>query len=491
MATKIWAVLAALCLLGVGTVVVAPVASAAPSVQLRSTSAWGPDVGGFEHIVGEVANNGPGVASIVDLNFNFYSSGGTLLATDFTFATVNDLNPGEKSPFEDIFMPPAGYNHYTITSISPASFASAPNHNFTTTITNRFVDVIGDTHFVGTVRNNNTTTASAVNPVFTFYNGAGTAVATDFTFIETNSTSDLASGATASFEEILSTSDPAFPSFASYSVVTQSSTPPSLPPPPPPPPNDCSFTTPTVGIASVAIGGRDGYFVADSRGQVCARGSAVWRGDVANIRLSAPIIAIEATPDGQGYWLLGADGGIFFAGDAHFYGSTGNVRLNAPVVSMATSPDGHGYWIVAKDGGIFEFGDAHFYGSTGNIRLNQPVDGMAVAPGGRGYWLVASDGGVFQFGPVRFYGSLGSTPLNRPIVGMSGTPSGNGYTLVGADGGVFNFGAAPFYGSLGAHPPASPIVDLSPAPADNGYYLVDAGGAVYNFGPGTGYFGGA
>jgi subtilase family serine protease len=246
-----------------------------------------------------------------------------------------------------------------------------------------------------------------------------------------------------------------------------------------------------VGIASVNIDGCPGYFVSDGAGQVSAFGAATFHGDLSGTRLDAPIIAIEATPDGLGYWMLGADGGIFTFGDAHFYGSTGGIRLDAPVVGMAVTPTNGGYWLVAKDGGIFTFGDARFYGSTGGVKLTKPVDGMAVAPGGNGYWLVAQDGGVFTFTPDGFFGSLGGVRLAAPIVGMSSTPTGNGYTLVGSDGGVFAFGMAPFYGSLGGHPPASPIVDLSPAPADNGYYLVDSAGQVWAFGPGATFLGNA
>ena len=245
------------------------------------------------------------------------------------------------------------------------------------------------------------------------------------------------------------------------------------------------------GIAAVDVNGCKGYLVTDRAGRVSAFGAATWHGDLSRYTLSAPVIAIEATPDGQGYWLLGADGGVFTFGDARFFGSTGGLRLAAPVVGMAVTPDSRGYWVVARDGGVFSFGDARFFGSTGGLRLASPVDGIAVAPGGSGYWLVAGDGGVFTFTRDGFYGSLGGVHLARPIVGMSSTPDGRGYTLVGSDGGVFTFGDAPFYGSLGSSPPASAIVDLSPAPADNGYYLVSAAGIVYNFGPGTRFFGSA
>jgi hypothetical protein len=249
--------------------------------------------------------------------------------------------------------------------------------------------------------------------------------------------------------------------------------------------DDCSFASPTVGITATDVNGSTGYLTTDSQGQVCAFGSASWKGDMSAYTLDAPIVGITSTPSGEGYWLLGADGGIFSFGDARFYGSTGNIHLNAPVVGMAVTPTDAGYWIVAKDGGIFSFGDAHFYGSTGNIHLNAPVVGMAVAPGAHGYWLVAADGGVFTFTPDGFFGSLGGVRLDKPIVGMSSTFDGRGYTLVGSDGGVFNFGDSLFYGSLAANPPSSPIVDLATVAGNDGYYLVDSAGQVFPFGPGA------
>lgn len=260
-------------------------------------------------------------------------------------------------------------------------------------------------------------------------------------------------------------------------------------PPPPCPAGPGPALPDATGIASVSISDCPGYDVVDSAGRVSAFGSAAWHGDLASRRLSAPIIAIDTTPDGGGYWLLGADGGVFAFGNARFFGSTGGMRLNAPVVAMAVTADNGGYWIIAKDGGVFSFGDARFHGSTGNLKLASPVVGMAVAPGGSGYWLVAGDGGVFDFSRDGFFGSLASLRLAAPIVGMSSTPDGRGYTLVGSDGGVFSFGDAPFYGSVARTSLPAPIVDLSPAPADDGYYLVDRSGRVYAFGPGARYLG--
>jgi hypothetical protein len=199
--------------------------------------------------------------------------------------------------------------------------------------------------------------------------------------------------------------------------------------------------------------------------------------------LSAPVVAMARTPDGQGYWLTAADGGIFSYGDASFYGSAGSVDLNAPVVGMASTPDGKGYWQVAIDGGIFSYGDASFYGSTGGMVLNQPIVGMAATPDGKGYWLVASDGGVFAFGDAGYFGSTGNLTLAAPVTAIAPTPNGQGYWIVTANGAVYGFGDAGYFGSLGDDTslPAA-IIGIAPTPDGQGYWLAGSGGGVYAFG---------
>ncbi len=196
--------------------------------------------------------------------------------------------------------------------------------------------------------------------MFTFYNAGHQAVATDLTFVNSGSTSAIASGKTASFEEIAFTSDPAFPTFSNRDPDPVNNSP-SIPTPPP-------------------------------------------------------------SASKQGYWFVATDGGVF-SFHAPFFGSTGNFALAQPIVGMAATRNGGGYWLVARDGGIFSFGDAQFFGSTGNVHLAQPIVGMAADPATGGYWFVAADGGVFSF-HAPFFGSTGNFALAQPIVGMAATRHG-------------------------------------------------------------------
>jgi hypothetical protein len=208
-------------------------------------------------------------------------------------------------------------------------------------------------------------------------------------------------------------------------------------------------------------------------------------------------------PSGRGYWLVARDGGIFSFGGARFFGScpTGDHpcgRLSAPVVAIAATPDGGGYWLVSADGAVFAFGDAGHFGScTGATtkttsapcgRLGAPIVGIAALPDGLGYWLAGATGAVYPFGQARSYPGVPATSaagLKGLIVGIASTSDGRGYWLAASDGGVFAFGDAPFLGNTyTAHVEAQlrgPIVGIAVAPGAQGYWLASKDGGVFAF----------
>jgi hypothetical protein len=252
---------------------------------------------------------------------------------------------------------------------------------------------------------------------------------------------------------------------------------------PPPTGSACPAPAPRSGSEVVGAGlSKAGWlWLAHRDGSVSPAGMASFLGDVANVALNGPLVAMAPTPDRAGYWLLGRDGGVFSFGTAAFRGSTGAMRLNQPVVSFAADPRGKGYWFVAADGGVFAFGSP-FLGSAAGLPLVQPIVAMAPTVTGKGYWLVGRDGGVFAYGDAQFSGSTGDRRLNQPVIDIAADPDGRGYWMVAADGGVFAFDAAFFgsaAGSLGAGDRAVAVV----APPTGGYCVVTAGGVVLAFGP--------
>jgi subtilisin family serine protease len=207
-----------------------------------------------------------------------------------------------------------------------------------------------------------------------------------------------------------------------------------------------------------------GYWIADTAGHVYAYGGAptlVGRSAGAPagwLQAGESITSLSSTPSGWGFWMFTTAGRVLSFGDAGFFGDLAGVRLNAPVLDSIPTPTGQGYYMVAGDGGIFAFGDAKFYGSMGDKKLNAPVQSLVPNPDGAGYWLVASDGGVFAF-DAPFRGSMGGTKLNAPVTGM--VAYGNGYLMVATDGGLFDFSDLAFSGSLGGVPLPSPITAVA------------------------------
>jgi SpoIID/LytB domain protein len=234
--------------------------------------------------------------------------------------------------------------------------------------------------------------------------------------------------------------------------------------------------------AGVELSPDDGYWVANSEGDVTAYGAAAFYGTAAGTTIEGKVTAMAATPDYKGYWLLGGNGGVLAFGDAHWYGSASHLHIAHRMVGMASTPDGRGYWLVSRDGGVFAYGDARFYGSAGGSRLDEAIVGIAPTPDGRGYWLVSRDGGVFGFGDARFFGSTGNMHLDRPITGIVPSPNGRGYFLVAKDGGVFAFGDAAFVGSLPSEGIRARVAAVAPTYNGDGYYVLTTTGAVYAFG---------
>jgi len=214
-----------------------------------------------------------------------------------------------------------------------------------------------------------------------------------------------------------------------------------------------ALAAPIVGIASTPD--RRGYWMVGADGGVFNFGDAGFYGSTYSDGLSglggahplrSPIVGIASTPDGKGYWLVAKDGFVYSFGDADYYGDiysdgltglSGPHPLSAPIVGIAATPDGQGYWLVGADGGVFNFGNAQFHGSTysdgmtglgGAHPLQSAVVAIASTQDGLGYRVVTKSGMVYDFGSANFDGdtfSLGLTglsgphPLSAPIVGIA------------------------------------------------------------------------
>jgi hypothetical protein len=129
----------------------------------------------------------------------------------------------------------------------------------------------------------------------------------------------------------------------------------------------CSkLNAPIVGIAGTV--NSQGYWLVASDGGVFAFGDALFSGSAVGDNPGSPVVAI-ASVSNNGYWVVAANGNVYAFGTAPSLAgcqsaNSGCSKLNAPIVGIQATPDGKGYWLFGADGGVFSFGDASFLGSA-------------------------------------------------------------------------------------------------------------------------------
>ncbi|MCZ7528950.1 MAG: glucosaminidase domain-containing protein [Acidimicrobiia bacterium] len=233
------------------------------------------------------------------------------------------------------------------------------------------------------------------------------------------------------------------------------------PPPPPPPPDEAPF----------------GYWAADAGGQVHDRGVMRFLGSAASRALTAPVVDIEAHPNGAGYWVVAADGAVFDFGDAHHHGSLEGLTQTSPVVGLAVTASGEGYWIAQADGAVTAFGDAEGTRAASFADAATGVSDIAATTGGS-FSLLRADGTVLAGDGS---GWSATTPVVGRAVALEPTPDGGGAWILDESGAVHALGAAPHAGDLSGQDAVS-VVDLQTTTSGTGYWIASSDGGVASFG---------
>jgi len=148
-------------------------AVAPPVLTILSTSSWRePRQIQALHVVGEVRNDDASRnAQNVMLDCRLLDASNAQVAQEVQAADAGVLIPGEKSPFDVLFLQPPAYDHYSCTAHGTATVAQ-PDHNFDAAITTVTTDSTGRQVVSGTVKNRNTVAVSLALLYFTFYKNA-------------------------------------------------------------------------------------------------------------------------------------------------------------------------------------------------------------------------------------------------------------------------------------------------------------------------------
>lgn len=168
-------------------------------VDIINTSTYRSSTGSI-HLVGEVANNTDSTIEYVKIIVAYYAPDGALVATDFTFTEMDELRPGEISPFDILTIDPPDtidrhelLVEYDVTRQSPLRGFEASVGSVRTSST-------GALRITGEVLNNTGVAAEYVKVIAALYDANGTIVRVDFTFTERD---EIEAGGRSPFEVLI------------------------------------------------------------------------------------------------------------------------------------------------------------------------------------------------------------------------------------------------------------------------------------------------
>ncbi len=230
-------------------------------------------------------------------------------------------------------------------------------------------------------------------------------------------------------------------------------------------------SAPIVAMAATPRG--TGYWLASANGRVYAYGTAGHFGPGRPLHLAAPVAGIASTADGRGYWLATAAGGVYAYGDAVNRGSAVQAPVRSPIVSITSTRDGGGYWLLSADGGVHAFGDATWHGGLASIHLTSAAVGLIPSADSQGYWVATSAGAVANFGDAPHLFKSAGGRLTNSVSGIAGTTDGRGYRLVASNGTVQAWGDAAWRGDNSTSLPVEPDAAIVSAPGSSGYWVLE------------------
>ena len=148
--------------------------------------------------MGEVINNTSSNHRFTKIVASLYNASNTLIGSDFGYADIDIIKPGQRSPFSVLVIdPPAGIDRYALQLESRAT-TEKPLEGFVLVSQGDRDGDIADWHYIyGEVRNDTGVEVRFVKILATLYNAEGIVVGNDYTYTDL---STLTPGQTSPFE---------------------------------------------------------------------------------------------------------------------------------------------------------------------------------------------------------------------------------------------------------------------------------------------------
>jgi len=160
------------------------------------------DSAGYVHVVGEVQNTSPTPQDSISITATVYDSAHNEIGSSFGLAAIDNLRPGEKSPFDVIVGDTSQVGsaaNYNLTVSS--SVATEKPAELNLKISGHLIDNASNYHLIGTVTNQGSSNATNVKVAAAFYNNEGKIEDVSFTFVNGTNIGPLKS---AQFEMVVS-----------------------------------------------------------------------------------------------------------------------------------------------------------------------------------------------------------------------------------------------------------------------------------------------
>lgn len=173
-----------------------PMPTLSPGVIVLSSNTLIPYSGSTSlYLVGEVLNNTPSNVRFVRINATLRDSAGNVVDSSSSYATIDNLTPGMKSPFLVLFSDSPAWTSYDLT-VTWDTTTVAP-YVLELLNTQAYFDRYDGYHVVGEIRNQYSEPRNFVQAVVTLYDFEGKVIGVDYTFTNPY---DLNPGQTASFD---------------------------------------------------------------------------------------------------------------------------------------------------------------------------------------------------------------------------------------------------------------------------------------------------
>ena len=158
-----------------------------PSTPFVRNYSFYEDSIGSVWFVGEVVNPLPYPIQFTKISVNFYSGGGILLGTDFTYSTIWTIPAGSDSPFELVVLgdlPPGTSSYALYVSSFDTDYVLPAPTGLSATVTNSYIDAYGWGHDVGIVTNNSGNNYEFVQVIMAYYDSQGRVIRVDYDYID-------------------------------------------------------------------------------------------------------------------------------------------------------------------------------------------------------------------------------------------------------------------------------------------------------------------